>query len=149
MRLWHEDLIPHLPGLQLNGQHRELCALRGNGWGKKHSTVQYVFGHSFIKLWQYHMLILAERDRRGYNYNKDWVEPAYRGRNCPLFTFPVPAVEKTKPVYKEHNDLYLESCLENIHEKISAAPIGKYNQNDIATFYRFYHKTIARIKLNV
>jgi uncharacterized protein (TIGR02328 family) len=34
MRLWHEDLIPYLPRLQLLGQNRETCALRGNGWVK-------------------------------------------------------------------------------------------------------------------
>lgn len=35
MRLWHEDLIHKLPRQQLLGQHRECCALRGNGWAKK------------------------------------------------------------------------------------------------------------------
>ena len=34
MRLWHEELISKLPRQQLLGQHRECCALRGNGWGK-------------------------------------------------------------------------------------------------------------------
>lgn len=46
MRLWHESLIPYLPRQQLLGQHRECCALRGKGWGKKHKTVNYVFEHS-------------------------------------------------------------------------------------------------------
>ncbi len=41
MRLWHEALISQLPRPQLLGQHRECCALRGNGWGKKHATVDY------------------------------------------------------------------------------------------------------------
>ena len=39
MRLWHEELISKLPRQQLLGQHRECCALRGNGWGKKHARV--------------------------------------------------------------------------------------------------------------
>lgn len=34
MRLWHEKIIPLLPRNQLLGQHRECCALRGNGWEK-------------------------------------------------------------------------------------------------------------------
>ena len=46
MRLWHEALISQLPRPQLLGQHRECCALRGNGWGRKHATVDYVFTHS-------------------------------------------------------------------------------------------------------
>ena len=32
MRLWHEQMITQLPKNQLLGQHRECCALRGNGW---------------------------------------------------------------------------------------------------------------------
>ena len=32
MRLWHQSLISKLPSKQLLGQHRECCALRGNGW---------------------------------------------------------------------------------------------------------------------
>ena len=40
MRLWHEALISQLPRPQLLGQHRECCALRGNGWGRKHATVE-------------------------------------------------------------------------------------------------------------
>ncbi len=60
MRLWHEELIPLLPRKQLLGQHRECCALRGNGWGRKHATVDYVFQHSPYKLYQYHQLILTE-----------------------------------------------------------------------------------------
>ena len=43
MRLWHEQIIHLLPKNQLLGQHRECCALRGNGWKKKHKTVDYVF----------------------------------------------------------------------------------------------------------
>ena len=48
MRLWHEELIPLLPRQQLLGQHRECCAMRGNGWGKKHRVVDYVFKHCMI-----------------------------------------------------------------------------------------------------
>ena len=43
MRLWHEKIISLLPKSQLLGQHRECCALRGNGWKRKHKTVDYVF----------------------------------------------------------------------------------------------------------
>ncbi len=35
MRLWHEALISRLPRPRLLGQHRECCALRGNGWEQK------------------------------------------------------------------------------------------------------------------
>lgn len=60
MRLWHEELIPLLPRKQLLGQHRECCALRGNGWGRKHATVDYVFQHSPYKLYSITNLFLLK-----------------------------------------------------------------------------------------
>ena len=81
MRLWHEDLIGHLPRPQLLGQHRECCALRGNGWGKKHATVDYVFSYSPYVLYQYHKLIMDEMERRGYNVTPQWKEASYRGKD--------------------------------------------------------------------
>ena len=60
MRLWHEALISQLPRPQLFGQHRECCALRGNGRGRKHATVDYVFTHSPYRLYAYHDLIMEE-----------------------------------------------------------------------------------------
>ena len=42
MRLWHEKIIHLLPKNQLLGQHRECCALRGNGWKKKLSLLSFV-----------------------------------------------------------------------------------------------------------
>lgn len=86
MRLWHEDLIGHLPRPQLLGQHRECCALRGNGWGKKHATVDYVFTYRQYVLYQYHTLIMDEMERRGYNVTPEWKEAAYRGKVCPPYT---------------------------------------------------------------
>nr|WP_234985626.1 pyrimidine dimer DNA glycosylase/endonuclease V [Halarsenatibacter silvermanii] len=37
--MWHQELIDKLPRQQLLGLHREICALRGQSWGKPHSTV--------------------------------------------------------------------------------------------------------------
>ena len=83
MRLWHEALIPKLPRQQLLGQHRECCALRGNGWGKKHTTVDYVFTYSFYKLFQQHMLVMNEMKQRGYNIDQMWENLFYQGKKCP------------------------------------------------------------------
>ncbi|WP_235859459.1 TIGR02328 family protein, partial [Schleiferilactobacillus harbinensis] len=75
MRLWHQALISKLPRQQLLGQHREIAALRGNGWGRRHATVDYVFRHSPFKLFQFHRLVLNEMVRRGYRPNKCWYNP--------------------------------------------------------------------------
>ena len=72
MRLWHQALIPHLPRAQLLGQHRECCALRGLGWGKKHATVNYVFEHPISMLEDYHQKVMDEMERRGYEVNYLW-----------------------------------------------------------------------------
>lgn len=65
MRLWHQALITKLPRQQLLGLHREVCALRGKGWGKKHSTIDYIKKYSFAKLLAYHCLVIDEMQKKG------------------------------------------------------------------------------------
>ena len=103
MRLWHEALISQLPRPQLLGQHRECCALRGNGWGRKHATVDYVFTHSPYRLY-------------AYNVTPEWLDKNYRGKTCPPYQDL--AEEKLKsPIYSEHDDSYYEECLANLRDK--------------------------------
>ena len=68
MRLWHEQMINKLPKNQLLGQHRECCALRGNGWEKKHRTVNYVFLYSPYCLYRYHSLVMDEMEKEDIKY---------------------------------------------------------------------------------
>lgn len=116
MRLWHEALIEQLPREQLLGQHRECAALRGRGWGKKHSLVDYVFTYSPYKLYQYHRLIIEEMIIRGYKPDILWLNPCYRGKNeAPYESLPL--LKVTSPIYPEHDDRYLKSCIENLKKK--------------------------------
>lgn len=127
MRLWHQKLIPHLPRQQLLGQHRELCALRGNRWGKKHTTVDYVFCHDPACLIAYHYLVMDEMRRRGYNPSHEWMAPCWRGDtlefdNTFVDAYSVDnqyccATDKGEIIYPEHNDAYLQECLENLKGK--------------------------------
>ena len=87
MRLWHQSLIKYLPRQQLLGQHRECCALRGKGWGRNHSVVNYVFTHSPAYLVAYHYLVMNEMKERGYNPNEKWYEVEYRGSTLGEETF--------------------------------------------------------------
>ncbi|XVG95205.1 TIGR02328 family protein [Eubacteriales bacterium KG125] len=116
MRLWHEKLIPLLPRNQLLGQHRECCALRGNGWGKKHQTVDYVFQYSPYRLYKYHTLVMDEMERRGYKVTQEWKEKNYRGKIAPKYDNLKDEVIGY-PIYKEHNEEYLNECLENLSYK--------------------------------
>jgi uncharacterized protein (TIGR02328 family) len=124
MRLWHESLLKSLPREQLLGQHRECCALRGNGWGKSHSVVNYVFNYSRERLWFYHIQVMREMQRRGYNPNGCWFDPGYRGNSALQFVPDSKEIqrllaEKDKKsfVYPEHNSEYLRECLSNLRGK--------------------------------
>lgn len=127
MRLWAQQLIPYLPRQQLLGQHRELCALRGKGWGKKHATVDYVFTHEPEMLVAYHRLIIAEMKCRGYNPDNAWDNCNYRGAIlgvvnnwCHLETvagYVMDTILTKEPIYPEHNDKYLKECIDNLRGK--------------------------------
>lgn len=123
MRLWHEDLIQILPRQQLLGQHRECCALRGNGWGKPHSTVNYVFNYHWLRLYEYHRRIMNEMGRRGYKADDAWRNPTYRGKQCEKWDFNTTEelsfhlLSKKSIVYPEHNQTYLQECIDNLKNK--------------------------------
>ena len=116
MRLWHEQIIHLLPKNQLLGQHRECCALRGNGWNKKHKTVDYVFIYSPYNLFIYHSKIMDEMEKRGYRVSTEWRDKNYRGQKAKSYS----NLEETNissPIYKEHNNEYLAECIENLAGK--------------------------------
>lgn len=119
MRLWPLVIIERLPRQQLLGQHRECCALRGLGWGRKHSTVDYVFTHPFHYLYVYHMKVMSEMERRGYNVDQDWKDMAFRGNIIGFddSEFTEPCTIDEWRIYPEHDDAYLDECLENLHSK--------------------------------
>ena len=116
MRLWHEKIIHLLPKNQLLGQHRECCALRGNGWKKKHNTVDYVFSYSPYLLFRYHLLVMDEMEKRGYNVSGEWKDKNYRGKIAEKYIdLEEEIIEDT--IYKEHNIEYLDECIENLRNK--------------------------------
>lgn len=125
MRLWHQNLIEYLPRQQILGLHRELCALRGNGWGKSHSIVNYVFKYDRIKLYQYHYLVMREMIRRGYDVDPNWWIIGYRGKQCTADKVTDEQIEHVTGwisghaglVYQEHNIEYLIECLRNLTDK--------------------------------
>lgn len=122
MRLWHQKLIPYLDRQRLLGQHRECAALRGAGWGRKHSTVDYVFKYDPIWLDVYHWFVMEEMIKRGYHPDPIWNNPNYRGKTLGeqpgwanlslLINYP-----KDEMIYKEHDDKYLQECLDILANK--------------------------------
>ncbi len=127
MRLWHQKLISYLPRQQLLGQHRECCALRGAGWGRKHSVVNYVFTHSPNKLIAYHFLIMDEMIRRGYKPDPIWKNPNWRGLKLgeqkewgnisSIEEIYLKSINSNINIYTEHDNKYLKECLDNLSNK--------------------------------
>ena len=124
MRLWHQSLISKLPRQQLLGQHRECCALRGKGWGKKHSVVDYVFKYSPEKLVAYHMMVMFEMKKRGYKPDPIWENCNYRGKIlgeedfwCDPASVNVLFKYSYENLYSEHNNAYLKECIDNLAAK--------------------------------
>ena len=125
MRLWHQNLIPQLPRQQLLGQWRECIALLGNGWGRKHKTVDYVFQHPESYLMAYSKKVYDEMTKRGYYPNLDRVQMALRKRltyaeieeQWNLMYQIIAKKPKNRIIYPEHNDSYYRECLENLRLK--------------------------------
>ena len=118
MRLWHKDLIHLLPRQQLLGQHRECCALRGKSWGKKHSTVDYVFTYRYNRLFLYHEIVMFEMLNRDYYVNPLWFDPTYRGKILGYDNTNFTYVGGTANLcYPEHNQTYYQECLDNLKVK--------------------------------
>ena len=145
MRLWHVDMIPALPRMQLLGQHREVAALRGLGWGKKHKTVNYVFDYSPFLLYRYHINVLDEMQKRGYEPDREWLRVDYRGERCEPYPYDRISLpfNADSMFYPEHNDSYLQECLTNLKDKIDSAPEGKYSAEDKKRFFDFYKERSA------
>ncbi|MFW5985702.1 MAG: TIGR02328 family protein [Halanaerobiaceae bacterium] len=122
MRLWHQDLISCLPRQQLLGQHRECCALRGKGWNRRHSTVDYVFEYRLERLVAFHKKVMAEMKVRGYNVTEKWEDVQYRGKKLGYDrsldrTLSEEIVKDCTIIYPEHDSEYLQECQLNLLKK--------------------------------
>lgn len=143
MRLWHYKFIPYLPRLQLISQHRECCALRGLGWGKKHSTVDYIFKYNYRNLYLYHLSTIDEIIKRNYTVNEKWLWSDFRGSKLNFVIYhEIPNnTQQVLPNYPEHNDEYLKECLINLTTKMQKEP-HKYSKEDFErmnTFMKDYN----------
>lgn len=122
MRLWHQSLLSKLPQKQLCGQWRECAALLGNGWGKKHSVVNYVFDHSESFLIAYSILVFFEMKRRGYNPNpkmmRNQLLKRYSEKKVDKFIVLGKDISRRGLIiYKEHDNNYLKECILNLKNK--------------------------------
>ena len=89
--------------------------------------VNYVFDHEPELLVAYHYLVMDEMKSRGYNPDPIWYNPEYRGTALGTviawadadmvddqYTY---ATHKNGIIYPEHNDTYLQECIDNLKGK--------------------------------
>ena len=125
MRLWPLAILPQLPRQHLLGQHRECCALRGKGWGRKHATVDYVFKHPYYWLYLYHRQVMFEMMNRQMRPDEKWFLSEYRGKTIGIdnsdFTKSASVLvihdDDSSAIYSEHDQRYLKECIENLSKK--------------------------------
>lgn len=146
MRLWHEALIPYLSTERLLGQHRECCALRGKGWGRKHKTVDYVFKYSCVKLYLYHCIVMNEMKSRGFHIDEKWRQLEYRGKNC-TEEWSILDAARHYPLecvytYPEHDEAYLKECLKILFIKRDYVTLDNFRNHNKQKFYAL----LAQIK---
>lgn len=111
MRLWHKDLIPYLPDLQLKGQWRE-CALIADALAKNgtpnHLLVNRVTEYSLDHFTTYCFFVFMEMRKRGFNASNRSTK-----KMEDLGKFPI-----KEPVFEGwHNKEYLRVCIANLYEK--------------------------------
>lgn len=137
MRLWHYKLIPVLSNTRLLGQHRECCALRGKGWGRAHSTVNYVFTHNYLTLYTYHKLILNEMTHRKMCIkNIDWYAFNYRGKLMQFQHKPPNPDATHHSIFPEHNTkMYTHDCTDLIERGDWERPHTYFSSSERHTTY--------------
>lgn len=108
MRLWHIDIIPHLPQSQLIAQWRELNSIYAKQ--DNHILINYIYNYDKDYLYIYSLNVIDEMERRKIvirsydNFNSYFNE---------IFNKPIPMHLR----FDEHNNEYLTICYYNLKEK--------------------------------
>ena len=136
MRLWHKDLIPYLPDLQLKGQWRE-CALIADALAKNgtpnHLLVNRVTEYPLEDFWIYCEAIVYEMKKRNMVVREDTCRKIlknlydWKGAFC-LSPSRVQNARFCGVFRGWHNDEYLRICYANLLEKHNG--IGKARITD-------------------
>jgi len=73
----------------------------------------------------FHILVMREMRRRGFKITPEWENPLYRGKRAQAHAeINLPKeILWSDMVYPEHNEAYLNECLENLKGKGIKIPI--------------------------
>ena len=132
MRLWHKDMIKHLPNQQLIAQWRELCCigvLLAKNHTPNHILVNPILDYPPEHFEQYCNLVVNEMARRKFKINdasyhqlqnnvRAW--RIYLGQELPFDQIDKDwEIDLSEPALFEgwHDDRYLNQCYYNLEEK--------------------------------
>lgn len=114
MRIWHKDLLPYLPLMQIRGQYREIFLiireLKVKGT-PNHILVNKINNYPLTHLAAFLRELIKEMDIRKIKYNADKVSEAYAFLGEPGQLSPAALYDGW------HNERYLKQCLYNLQEK--------------------------------
>lgn len=117
MRLWHKDLIPLLPTMQLKGQWRECCLIAKalHDGNLNHILVNRVKDYPIDEFYRYCGRVFAIMVDRGFRCDPERLLKYADDWNCGYaFWHSNPCI----PYFPGwHNDRYLRQCLYNLEEK--------------------------------
>lgn len=117
MRLWHINLIEHLPNKQLLGQWRELNSIYVKQ--DNHILINFIYEYRKVDLLIYSQIVLKEMERRGYKFNlKNYNEYFKSFDECDLEIEPEQWIIGVDGLFGDHmNYTYLKICCWNLYEK--------------------------------
>jgi uncharacterized protein (TIGR02328 family) len=124
MRLWHKDLIPVLPEMQLRGQWRE-CVLIAKALHENnlnHVLVNRVKDYPTEHFFQYCGMVYREMSVRGYKADSSrLLQHTYIFKYIEAFRYQTVEYDD---IFKDwHDKRYLRQCLYNLEEKAIAGGI--------------------------
>lgn len=124
MRLWHKDLIPVLPEMQLRGQWRE-CVLIAKALHENnlnHVLVNRVKDYPTEHFFQYCGTVYREMSVRGYKADSSrLLQHTYIFKYIEAFRYQTVEYDD---IFKDwHDKRYLRQCLYNLEEKAIAGGI--------------------------
>ena len=122
MRLWHKDLIPYLPKLQLLSQWRECCCIAKNiatNGTPNHLLVNEILNYPSIHFITYTNMVLKEMHERKFTVSEksylNFCENIRKGNLYFRDKYNNSVIIDNQVLW--HDDIYLQICLYNLYEK--------------------------------
>lgn len=106
MRLWHTDLIPALPRMQMSGQWREINSIYKKQ--DKHLLINFIYDKPKEDLYNYSVKFINELNNRNYKIDLTKFYGYFDGEKIDYMKEPFP---------EKMDDEYLTICYFNLLEK--------------------------------